>query len=161
LIDVGGGTSSLAAHLVDRGFVGVSVLDLSATALAEARSRLGEGVSVHWLQEDLLVWRPQRRYDLWHDRAVFHFLVNPLDRDAYLQTLRAALRPKGCVVIATFASDGPRFCSGRPVLGYAAADLARLLGPEFEQVETRREEHTTPTGVVQPFTWVAGRMRPG
>lgn len=129
MIDVGGGTSSLAAHLVDRGFVGVSVLDLSATALAEARSRLGEGVSVHWLQEDLLVWRPHRRYDLWHDRAVLHFLVNTLDRDAYLQTLRAALRPEGCVVIATFASDGPRICSGLPVLGYSAADSPACSSP--------------------------------
>ncbi len=160
IIDVGGGASVLADRLVERGFVDVSVLDVSAAALAEARSRMAGAARVHWLHEDLLDWRPERRFDLWHDRAVFHFLIAPADRDEYLRILRSALRPDGCVVLATFAEDGPELCSGLPVARYSAARLADVLGEGFELVETRREEHVTPKGVMQPFTWVVARMRP-
>jgi len=161
VIDVGGGTSVLAEHLVERGFVDVSVLDVSAAALAEARRRLvGDAAPVSWLHEDLLVWRPERQFDLWHDRAVFHFLVASDDRDKYLQTLRSAIRDEGFVVLATFAPDGPGFCSGLPVARYSVAELVHLLGAGFELLETRREEHITPRGMMQPFTWVAGRTRP-
>lgn len=160
VIDVGGGASDLAEHLVERGFIDVSVLDVSAAALAEARRRLGDAAPVSWLHEDLLVWRPERRFVLWHDRAAFHFLVTSDDRDKYLQTLRSAIGVEGFVVLATFAPDGPEFCSGLPVARYSVADLAHLLGAGFELLETRREEHITPQGVMQPFTWVAGRMRP-
>jgi len=154
VIDVGGGASALVDHLVKQHFGDVSVLDLSAAALAEARRR------VNWLNEDLLLWRPERRFDVWHDRAVFHFLVATDERDAYLELLRSALRGDGCVVLATFAPDAPERCSGLPVARYTADELADLLGPGFELVATRREVHTTPTGNTQPFTWVAGRIRP-
>jgi trans-aconitate methyltransferase len=160
VIDVGGGASVLAEHLVARGFVDVSVLDISAAALAEARRGLGDAAPVSWLHEDLLAWRPERRFDLWHDRAVFHFLVTSDDRSKYLQTLHSAIGVEGFIVLATFAPDGPEFCSGLPVACYSVADLAHLLGAGFELLETRREEHITPQGVMQPFTWVAGRMRP-
>ena len=160
VVDVGGGSSSLADELLDQGFVDVSVLDLSAAALAETRRRLPAAAHVTLVHEDLLVWRPARRFDLWHDRAVFHFLVAPDDRAGYLQTLRSAIRPEGFVVLATFAPDGPESCSALPVARYSAQDLADLLGAEFDLRETRREEHVTPGGVVQPFTWVAGPIRP-
>ena len=160
VIDVGGGASTLVDHLVERAFVDVSVLDVSAAALAEARRRVGDAAPVSWLHEDVLVWRPERRFVLWHDRAVFHFLVTSDDRDKYLETLRLAIRAEGFVVLATFATDGPEFCSGLPVARYSVADLTRVLGAAFELLETRREEHITPRGVLQPFTWVAGRMRP-
>jgi trans-aconitate methyltransferase len=159
VIDVGGGGSTLVDHLVERGFADVSVLDVSTAALNESRRRVGDAVPVNWLNEDILVWRPERRFDLWHDRAVFHFLAEPDARDAYLSTLRSAIRADGFVVIATFAPDGPQSCSGLPVTRYSADDLTGLLGVGFVLVETRREEHVTPVGVMQPFTWVAGRMR--
>jgi len=157
VIDIGGGASVLADSLLDRGFTDVSVLDVSRAALAEVRQRLGAITTVSLLQEDLLDWSPERRYDLWHDRAVFHFLVDPGDREIYLRTLRSALRPEGFVIMATFASDGPEYCSGLPVSRYSSADLSKALGPEFQVVEAFRAQHVTPAGVEQPFTWVAAR----
>ncbi|MFI5054058.1 MAG: class I SAM-dependent methyltransferase [Acidimicrobiia bacterium] len=159
VIDVGGGASLFVERLLDRGFTDLSVLDISAVALAEARRRLRDDSRITWLHQDLLRWRPHRRFDLWHDRAVFHFLVDPEDCGTYLQTLHAALQPGGAVVLATFAPDGPEFCSGLPDARYSPADLCHLLGVGFEPARIRREAHTTPKGVVQPFTWVAGRIR--
>ena len=158
VLDVGGGASTLADHLVARKFADVSVLDVSATALDEGRRRLGDAAPVHWLHEDLLVWQPERRYGLWHDRALFHFLVDSGERDLYLKTLRCALRDEGLILLSTFATDGPEFCSGLPVIRYSVEDLAQMLGVGFELLETRREEHITPRGIRQPFTWVAGEM---
>ena len=110
------------------------------------------------VRADLLEWEPDRRYELWHDRAVFHFLVEERDRDRYIATLSDALAPGGHVIVATFADDGPEMCSGMPVRRYAAEDLAAALGEGFELVETRREVHVTPRGTQQPFTWVAARL---
>jgi 2-polyprenyl-3-methyl-5-hydroxy-6-metoxy-1,4-benzoquinol methylase len=157
IIDIGGGASVFADTLLDQGFTEVSVLDVSEAALAEVRRRLGAHASISLLQEDLLAWSPDRRYDLWHDRAVFHFLVDPSDRDDYLKTLRSALRPEGFVIMATFASDGPEYCSGLPVSRYSSADLAKMLGPQFQVIEAFRDHHVTPAGVEQPLTWVAAR----
>ena len=158
VIDVGGGAASLVDHLIALGFIHLTVLDISEVALTVARARVGGQASVSWVHEDVLAWRPQQRFDLWHDRAVFHFLVDPADQQRYLATLRAALAPAGAVIIATFAPDGPHHCSGLPVARYSAEDLIALLGDAFTVVETFREEHTTPTGGLQPFTWIAGRL---
>jgi 2-polyprenyl-3-methyl-5-hydroxy-6-metoxy-1,4-benzoquinol methylase len=160
VVDIGGGASSLVDHLVERGFTDLSVLDISETALRAAYQRLGVSVPVSWLHEDLLFWRPGRQFDLWHDRAVFHFLVDKEDRDAYLETLRSGIAPGGALIVATFAEDGPEYCSGLPVARYSAVDLGSVLGDGFVVVETRRELHTTPAGVPQPFTWVAARAAP-
>lgn len=157
VIDIGGGASTLADGLLDRGFTDVSVLDISKAALAEVRQRRGFNTSLSLLREDLLAWKPERRYDLWHDRAVFHFLTDADDRDTYLTTLHSALKPGGFVIMATFAPDGPEYCSGLPVSRYSATDLAETLGPEFRVVELLTEEHLTPAGDVQPFTWVGAR----
>ena len=157
VIDIGGGASVLADALLDCGFTDVSVLDVSKAALAEVRERLGPNTSLSLLQEDLLAWSPARQYDLWHDRAVFHFLVDLSDRETYLRTLRLALRPGGFVIMATFASDGPEYCSGLPVSRYSSADMAEALGPTFQVIEAFRHQHVTPAGVEQPFTWVAAR----
>ena len=110
------------------------------------------------VRADLLEWEPDRRYELWHDRAVFHFLVEERDRDRYIATLSDALALGGHVIVATFADDGPEMCSGLPVRRYAAENLAVALGEGFELVETRREVHVTPRGTQQPFTWVAARL---
>jgi hypothetical protein len=155
IIDIGGGASVLADALLDQGFTDVSVLDVSKAALAEVRQRLGADAYLSLLHKDLLAWSPERHYDLWHDRAVFHFLVNPRDREIYLKTLRSAINPAGFVIMATFASDGPEYCSGLPVFGYSSADLAKMLGPQFQVIEAFRHLHMTPARVEQPFTWVA------
>jgi len=161
VVDVGGGTSSLAGRLLERGFRDVTVLDVSPVALAAARARLGaRGAEVTWLERDVRSWRPERRFDLWHDRAVLHFLVDPGDRRRYLDTLAAALAPGGAVIVATFALDGPERCSGLPVVRYDGSALGELLGPAFELVVERREEAMTPSGTMQPFTWAAFRHTP-
>lgn len=158
VLDVGGGASGLADALVATGFEDVTVLDVSAVALAAARSRLGDPSTVHWVLGDVCSWRPDRRYGLWHDRAVFHFMVEDADRAAYLDALRAAVAPGGAVVVAAFAPDGPEQCSGLPTARYSADELAASLGEELELAAARVEHHTTPAGAVQPFTWVAGRL---
>jgi trans-aconitate methyltransferase len=158
VIDVGGGASTLADSLVARGFTDVSVLDVSELALAAARRRVGDEAGVRWLHADMLTWQPERRYDLWHDRAAFHFLVTAADQESYLRTMRAALVPGGVVVLATFAPDAPPTCSGLPVVRRTAVELADALGPGFEQLKESRELHTTPRGTPQPFTWIAGRL---
>jgi SAM-dependent methyltransferase len=158
IVDVGGGVSSVAEWLVGRGFGDVSVLDISARALEAARARLEAGSLVSLVHGDVLTWRPGRRFDCWHDRAVFHFLVDEDERRAYLRTLRWALRPGGGVVVATFAADGPTSCSGLPVARYSVEQLCGVIGGDFRLVVARREEHITPRGAVQPYTWVAGRI---
>lgn len=158
IIDVGGGASSLAEALVARGFDDVTVLDISPVALGQARKRASANSTIRWLQDDLLVWEPQRRYALWHDRAVLHFLVEPEHRAIYVAKLHDALQSNGAIIVGAFAPNGPQRCSGLPVVSYSATQLASLLGSSVSLVETRREEHVTPSGVSQPFTWIAARL---
>jgi trans-aconitate methyltransferase len=161
VVDVGGGASLLVDALHSLGYTNLSVLDVSAAALAEVKDRLGPDASVSLLREDLLQWRPAVQFDLWHDRAVFHFLTDATDRASYLEVLRSGLLPGGAVIMATFAPDGPEYCSGLAVARYSADDLTEFLGPDFAVIEQRQEEHHTPTGAIQPFTWVAARRRGG
>jgi SAM-dependent methyltransferase len=161
IIDVGGGASTLAGALLDRGFSDISVLDVSLRALELAQERLGSTAQrVHWLREDVLSWRPRRTYALWHDRAVFHLLIDPASRQRYVEVLRASLAPDGQLVVGTFALDGADQCSGLPVARYDAARLNTALGDAFLLLDERREEHHTPSGVVQPFTWATFQRRP-
>lgn len=151
-IDVGGGASTLVDWLLDEGFRDVTVLDLSEAALAAARSRLGAAASAAtWIAADVTKWRPSRQYDVWHDRAAFHFLTDPGDRAAYIDRLRKALRPGGHAIIGTFAHDGPEKCSGLPVERYEAAKLSAVLGGEFRLVDSCRHDHVTPWRAVQHF----------
>jgi SAM-dependent methyltransferase len=156
IIDVGGGASLLVDELVARDHTDLSVLDVSAKALAIARQRVGNAAPVRWLCEDIMTWQPKRRYALWHDRAVFHFLIDLLERAKYLQAMRQAIAPGGALIMATFASDGPTSCSGLPVARYDAGELNELLDG-FTLLASTREEHITPGGIVQPFTWIAAR----
>jgi SAM-dependent methyltransferase len=159
VIDVGGGASFLADRLVERGYTDLTVLDVAMTVLEWNRRRLPADSPVTLLRQDVLTWQPARLYDLWHDRALFHFFVADGDRSRYLDTMHAALRPGGIAIVATFAPDGPDHCSGLPVSRYSADDLACLFGEFFLPVASRREEHATPGGVRQPFTWYVGRRR--
>jgi SAM-dependent methyltransferase len=152
VIDIGGGASALAGRLLQAGYRDVAVLDISATALQVARSGLGEAAGrIRWIVDDITAWRPERRYDLWHDRAVFHFLTAQPERDAYLTALRAGTRAGSQIVIATFAPDGPERCSGLPVQRYSPQSLAETLGEDFALLESGREDHRTPGGNLQHF----------
>jgi ubiquinone/menaquinone biosynthesis C-methylase UbiE len=158
VIDVGGGASNLVDHLLDAGFGDIGVLDVSSVALDVARSRVGPTAAVSWIVQDLLTWDPDRTWDVWHDRAVLHFLVDDADRERYARTMRRAVRPGGAVVIGTFAEDGPTECSALPVRRHSAEDLVVLVG-DVEVIAQRREVHQTPSGAPQPFNWIAGRRR--
>jgi SAM-dependent methyltransferase len=152
IIDIGGGASRLADGLVSQGFGDVTVLDLSAAALAAARSRMDDNANrVTWIAADVTIWEPSRTYDVWHDRAAFHFLTDPEDQAAYTARLRRALRPGGHAIIGTFAPDGPERCSGLAVSRHDAGSLAATLGGGFELIDTRRHEHITPWGTSQRF----------
>jgi len=159
VVDVGGGASMLVDELVRRGFR-VTVLDIAAAALAVSRDRLGRAAeTVGWHVGSVTEWQPEGEYDLWHDRAVFHFLTDEKDREKYRQVLLRALRPGGFLVVATFAEDGPERCSGLPVRRYSATELAAELGGDFMQINSDREVHHTPWGSDQSFTWAVFQRR--
>jgi SAM-dependent methyltransferase len=160
VIDVGGGASRLVDNLVERGFEDVTVLDLSEAALEAAKARLGDrAVQVHWIVADATVWEPLRTYDIWHDRAAFHFLTEDSDRAVYIARLELALKVGGYAIIATFALDGPERCSGLPVMRYDAVGLGQTLGRVFQLVDTRRHAHATPWGTEQSFQFSVFRRR--
>jgi hypothetical protein len=154
VVDVGGGASVLVDFLLSRGFTDLTVLDISDTALHASRERVGADTHVTWLAHNVLTWEPARTYGLWHDRAVFHFLL-PDEIKIYQDLIRRSVAPGGSVIMATFAPDGPEWCSGLPVTRYNADQLGEVLGDKFTVVEQRREVHTTPGGALQPFTWIA------
>ena len=161
LIDVGGGASTLVDALLERGHLDLTVLDISAEGMATAQQRLGANASqVRWLDADLLTWTPDRTWHVWHDRAVLHFFTTDADRQRYLHALDRATKPGSLAVLAAFAPDGPQHCSGLSVARYNVEDLTALLGPTWELLTDAHEEHTTPTGATQPFTWSAFRRQP-
>ena len=152
IIDIGGGTARLVDALLAHDYRDVTVLDLSEAAIAISRARLGARAErVTWIAADVTRWRPGRHYDLWHDRAAFHFLTAAQDCVAYVERLMEALRPNGHAIIATFALDGPERCSGLPVARYDAAKLSAALGGAFQLIEARRQDHRTPSGSTQQF----------
>lgn len=158
IIDIGGGVSRLVDHLLARGFGNVTVLDLSEEALNTARARLGaDAGKVKWIAADVTGWQPAETYDVWHDRAAFHFLVDVAGQAAYVERLRRALRRGGHAIIGTFAPDGPEKCSGLPVARHSAQTIAALLGAEFELIDSRRHEHVTPWQAVQKFQFATFR----
>jgi 2-polyprenyl-3-methyl-5-hydroxy-6-metoxy-1,4-benzoquinol methylase len=155
IIDVGGGASTLADDLLDDGYRSITVVDLSKTALALAQERLGErAASVIWLKEDITsVALTAGHYDLWHDRAVLHFLTTSEQRQQYRSILLQALRPGGHLIIATFAPEAPPKCSGLPVERYSSDQLELMLGSEFALRRHDKELHLTPRGVGQMYTY--------
>jgi len=160
LIDVGGGISRLVDHLLDLGWQRLSVLDIADKALETTRQRLGKRAShVTWLATDLLDGPVGGPYRIWHDRAVFHFLTEPADRERYLEQMSAALEPGGSCIIATFGLEGPQQCSGLPVQRYTPQALAATLGDAFALEETRTELHRTPAGKDQYFIYCRFRRK--
>jgi SAM-dependent methyltransferase len=155
IIDVGGGASTLVDDLLDSGYSAITVLDLSGTALATARKRLGARSSaVRWIEADITnTSLPVQAYDVWHDRAVFHFLTSLKERRAYVEVVLRAVKPGGHVIVAAFAEDGPTRCSGLPVMRYAADELHAEFGAQFILLHHEREEHRTPFGTIQNFVY--------
>ncbi len=154
IIDVGGGASRLVDSLLAAGYQEVSVLDIAGAALAHAQTRLGiAAAQVTWLESDVTAFIPPKQYALWHDRAVFHFLIDANDRAKYLAVLRQAVLPGGQIIIATFAPDGPDQCSNLPVERYDAEKMQKTVGADFLLQETRSEAHHTPAGKIQHFLY--------
>ncbi len=155
IIDVGGGASTLVDDLLDEGFTDVTVLDLSERALAESRARLGgRASSVHWIVGDVTtVELDAGSYELWHDRAVFHFLTEAAARAKYVHNALRALVPGGHIIVATFALEGPERCSGLEVVRYDADGLHAEFGAPFEKIRSLTESHQTPWGSEQEFVY--------
>lgn len=159
IIDVGAGWSTLVDHLVARSYTDLTAVDLSATALQTVRDRLGpDGAHVVLQVADVLDLDLGRPFALWHDRAVYHFLIEEDEREDYYASLQRALRPGGWAVVATFGPDGPTTCSGLPIVRYSHAELAAQF-PDFALVDTAGEDHLTPWGTRQQFTAVLLRRR--
>jgi hypothetical protein len=161
LIDVGGGASRLVDCLLAAGHTDISVLDIAEHALQKARARLGNAApQVHWIAADIVQWQPSRKYRFWHDRAVFHFLIDPAERAGYRATLEAALQPGGTAIVASFALNGPERCSGLPVQRYSPDTLAAELGNRFRLTQRRDEAHVTPADKIQQFQYSVFEFQP-
>ena len=161
IIDVGGGASFLVDRLLSEGYHDLTVLDISSEVLRKLRDRLGPNAEhVTLVQADVTGFRPTRRYALWHDRAVFHFLVDQRDRARYVTILKQALQVGGQAIVATFGPEGPERCSGLPIQRYAAASLAQTLGADFTPVESFLDVHHTPSGASQQFLFARFRYEP-
>lgn len=162
IIDVGGGASTFVDDLLAEGYSDLTVLDLSEAALTASKERLGmQSACVNWLVGDITrVELPQNTYDIWHDRAVFHFLTTPEEREAYVKTVLQALKPGGFIIVATFAEDGPEKCSGLPVMRYSVDGLHAEFGAPFLLMQQEQEEHHTPFGTIQKFIYCLCRKEP-
>lgn len=160
IIDVGGGEATLVDDLVARGYADVTVLDISPAAIDVARTRLGPAAAlVHWITGDITqVELELGRYDLWHDRAVFHFLTKAEDRAAYVRQVARAVKPGGHVIVATFGPEGPESCSGLDVVRYDSETLHGQFGPKFRLLESVTELHETPWGAPQQFMYCFCRV---
>jgi len=154
ILDVGGGASTLVDGLIDRGFENISVLDLSDSAIAHAKERLGaRSEKVAWMTGDVTAFHADTQIDLWHDRAVLHFLTEKRDRDLFVQSFTESIAPNGHAIFATFALDGPRKCSGLEVVRYGPQEIKALLGESFQLLEIEQETHLTPGEIKQRFTY--------
>ncbi len=152
IIDIGGGSSRLVDRLLDAEFTSITVLDLSENALETSKARLGTRcIEVDWMVADVTAWQPSQTYDIWHDRAAFHFLTDENDQVSYAERVKKAVKQEGYVIIGTFALDGPERCSGLPVVRHDAKSIGKVLGISFVFLDSRMQAHQTPGGVTQEF----------
>jgi SAM-dependent methyltransferase len=160
IIDIGAGASPLVDDLLSAGYINIDVLDISTEALIIAQKRLGdEQEKIVWRSADILRAKlPAHHYDVWHDRAVFHFLTNEDDRAKYVEQVCHALKPGGKVIISTFGPDGPLKCSGLPIVRYSHDSLHSEFGSAFKLIEHGQEDHLTPDGSVQKFVYCFCKM---
>jgi 2-polyprenyl-3-methyl-5-hydroxy-6-metoxy-1,4-benzoquinol methylase len=154
IIDVGGGTSNLSEHLLEQGFTKLTVLDISGNSINKAKSQLGDKSSrITWIAADITKYSFKEQYDVWHDRAVFHFLADAEERKGYINSLNQALKLNGHLIMATFGLDAPPKCSGLPVVRYSPETLQNELGDNFNLVNSYSENHVTPSEVSQNFIY--------
>ena len=155
VVDIGSGGSVLVDQLLTNGYTDITLVDVSQSALEKVRIRLGHRARhVHFVNQDLRTWKSERTFDVWHDRAVFHFLTDQNDRDHYVELATNSINQGGALVLGTFAEDGPTHCSGLEVCRYSAEALGELFAGSFTLDAQHREEHVTPSTAIQPFTWV-------
>jgi SAM-dependent methyltransferase len=160
ILDARGGASTLVDSLQEQGFRDITVLDISATALERARTRMGDSArTVHWVTADVTAFSPTRRYALWHDRAVFHFLVEQHDRERYPGAVLAALQPRGHLLLSTFGPDGPLRCSGLEICRYSVEQLREIFEADFELRHHELHDHVTPAGASQQFIYSWWQVR--
>ena len=158
IIDVGGGDSKLVDFLVEAGFTNITVLDISSKALERAKLRLGEKAeNIEWIVSDITDFKPQKSFDLWHDRAAFHFLTSPEQKEKYLKTIQNNVN--GYLVLGTFSEKGPKKCSGLDIQQYSEESLSQLLEDNFEKIRCFTEDHTTPFNTVQNFLFCTFKKR--
>jgi len=153
IVDVGGGASLLVDALIDDAYTDVTVVDLSDAALLTARERVTSS-SAQWVHADIRTWVPDRSFDIWHDRATYHFLTDPADQQRYWNTVRSSVKANGTIIISTFAEDGPEMCSGLPISRYSPQGLIEAMGDGFVTKSAERETHITPSGAEQKFVWI-------
>ena len=158
IIDVGGGDSVLVDALLDLGYVDITVLDISATAIDKAKQRLGErAASVTWIVSDILQFQPNAQYDFWHDRATFHFLTEDKEIDTYMDLLNRALKTGGRLLLGTFSEEGPDQCSGLPIRKYSESKMEERLHAYFEKIKCVTVDHITPAANIQSFLFCGFR----
>jgi len=154
IIDVGGGDSFLADHLLELGYSNITVLDISKNAINRAKERLGNRADkVNWIVTDISEFHPQESYDLWHDRAVFHFLTDKEDVETYVETIVNHLKPNGHFILGTFATDGPQKCSGIEITQYSPENMEARFSPHFDKIKCMQVQHPTPFNTIQNFTF--------
>ena len=154
IIDIGGGDSFLAEFLIGRGYTDITVVDISESAINRARQRLGEKADeIKWIVADAAEFKPDRQYDLWHDRAAFHFLTEDEKVEKYLKTIKEAVKPGGYVVLGTFSETGPTKCSGLEIRQYSISEMQALFAEGFTTMSCKNVDHTTPSGGTQNFTF--------
>jgi SAM-dependent methyltransferase len=159
IVDVGGGASYLVDHLIARSHRHVTIVDIAAEALTHTQSRLGDRPEFRCVVADATTWQPGCTFDLWHDRAVFHFLTDETHRASYADIATRSIVPGGHLIVGTFALDGPTMCSGLPVQRYDVASLAAQFETGFDLTHSAVDDHVTPTGATQRFTFVVLRRR--
>jgi len=161
IIDIGGGDSLLVDYLLMLGYTNITVLDISAKAIERAKGRLGGKASqVKWIIKDIINFHPNQKYDLWHDRATFHFLIGKKEQDKYLEMAHRYLTPDGFMVLSTFSKDGPEQCSGLPVQQYSESSLPDLFARYFEKIKCFTKMHITPFHTIQSFVFCSFRNKP-
>ncbi|MBB6462730.1 class I SAM-dependent methyltransferase [Flammeovirga kamogawensis] len=161
IIDVGGGDSFLIDHLLDLSYTDLSVLDISKQALLRAQKRLGaeKAAKINWIEADASNFKSQKKFDLWHDRAAFHFLTDETEIENYVKTVKELIKTDGIIVIGTFSENGPTKCSGIPIKQYSVTELAKVFEKDFELINTQIIDHKTPFNTVQNFSFCCLRKR--
>jgi SAM-dependent methyltransferase len=158
IIDIGGGDCLFVDYLLDLGYQDITVLDISELALDRAKKRLGDrAANVKWIAEDVTIFKPDEKYDFWHDRATFHFLTNEREINKYLKTARQSINPSGILVIGTFSEEGPKKCSGIEIKQYSEAKMTDTLKKYFDKIKCITVDHMTPFDTIQKFIFCSFR----